>query len=124
MDFVHIVAEDKIRKAIQDGEFDHLPGKGKPLVIDEMPGIPPELRMAYRMLKNAGMLEEADNGYRKELMRIEDLLASCEDDTEREKLQKQLNEKLLAFNKVIKKRNVSNSTIFKEYQHKIDRLFK
>ncbi|RFU62920.1 DnaJ family domain-containing protein [Peribacillus glennii] len=122
MDFVHIVAEDKIRKAIEDGEFDHLPGKGQPLVLDDMAGISPELRMAYKMLINAGMLEE-ENDYRKEMMRIEDLIASCDEDAERKKLQKQLNEKLLSFNKVMKKRNVSNSNAFKQYQHKIDRLF-
>ena len=30
------IAEDKIRSAIEAGEFDHLPGSGKPLaVIDE-----------------------------------------------------------------------------------------
>lgn len=122
MDFVHIVSEDRIRRAIEDGEFDHLPGKGKPLVLDDMSGIPADLRMAYKMLKNAGMLEE-ESDYRKELMRIEDLIACCDDDTKETRLQKQLNEKLLSFNKVIKKRDASNSKAFKQYQHKIDRLF-
>ncbi|WP_409304350.1 DUF1992 domain-containing protein [Peribacillus sp. SCS-155] len=122
MDFINI-AEDKIKQAIKDGEFDNLPGKGKPLNLDDMNGIPPELRMAYRMLKNAGMVE-AEASYRNELMRIEDLIANCEDQEERQKLEKQLNEKLLAFNKVLEKRNTTNSKAFKQYQSKIDKLFR
>lgn len=90
MDFVHSVSEDKIRKAIEEGEFDHLPGKGKPLILDDMSGIPAELRMSYKMLKNAGMVE-AEQSFRKELMRIEDLITCTQDDLEKEKLQKQLN---------------------------------
>jgi hypothetical protein len=123
MDFISNVSEDKIKQAIKDGEFDNLPGKGKPLVLDEMDGIPRELRMAYKLLKNAGMLE-SENASRKELMDIEDLIAKTDDDKERKKLQKQLNEKLLTFNKVMEKRNTTNSKAFKQYQTKIDDLFK
>lgn len=122
MDFVHSVSEDKIRKAIEEGEFDHLPGKGKPLILEDMSGIPAELRMAYKMLKNAGMVE-AEQSFRKELMRIEDLIACTQDDVEKEKLQKQLNEKLLSFKKVMAKRDSSNSSAFKKYEDKLNRLF-
>ncbi len=31
MDFSHIVSEDKIKRAIKDGDFQNLPGMGKPL---------------------------------------------------------------------------------------------
>jgi hypothetical protein len=34
---LQIVAEDKIRTAIADGEFDRLPGLGKPLAIFDEP---------------------------------------------------------------------------------------
>lgn len=119
MDFVHIVSEEKIKQAIKDGEFDNLPGKGKPLVIEDLSAIPQELRMAYSMLKNAGMMKDEEN-YRKELMRIEDLIACCQDSEEKVVLRQQLNQKLLQFNKVMKKRNVINSSIFKNYETKIE----
>jgi hypothetical protein len=52
------LAEEKIRNAIAAGEFDHLPGKGKPLRFDEPFGLRPEDRMAHTVLKNSGFLPE------------------------------------------------------------------
>lgn len=51
MDFSHIVSEDKIKRAIKDGEFENLPGMGKPLPKDDAAHLPESLRMSYRMLK-------------------------------------------------------------------------
>ena len=118
MDFVHIIAEEKIKQAMNNGEFDHLPGKGKPLVIEDLSAIPQDLRMAYNLLKNAKMLEDEQN-YRKELMQIEDLIACCHDPEEKLVLQQKLNQKLLQFNQVLQKRNTTNSTAFKKYDTKI-----
>lgn len=50
------IAEERIREAMERGEFDNLELKGKPLEIREDPFVPEELRIAYRMLKNAGFL--------------------------------------------------------------------
>ncbi len=50
------IAEMKMREAIKNGELDNLPGKGKPLEIDNMSFIPAELRMAYRIIKNSGLV--------------------------------------------------------------------
>lgn len=52
------IAERKIQEAIEEGQFDNLPGKGKPIVFDDDPATPPELRMANKVLKNAGVLPE------------------------------------------------------------------
>lgn len=46
--------EDHIRKAIEEGQFDDLPGKGKPLQLDDNPHEDPEWRMAFRALKGSG----------------------------------------------------------------------
>ena len=49
------LAERKIDEAIARGEFDNLPGQGRPLDLeDEDPLAPPEVRMAKRILRNAG----------------------------------------------------------------------
>jgi hypothetical protein len=124
MDLFHIIAEEKIKQAMKDGEFDRLPGMGKPLKLDDLSGIPEELRMAYRIMKNAGYTEEETN-VRKELMNIEDLIKTCDDDSERQCLQKQLNEKLLRFNRLMSKRGVqTNSAMFKQYERKLTNNFK
>lgn len=51
---IDAIAERRIGEAIARGEFDRLPGAGKPLALDDDRLIPPEVRVAYRLLKNAG----------------------------------------------------------------------
>ena len=47
--------EELLRKAIAEGKFNDLPGKGKPLHLDEAnPHADPEWELAYRMLKESG----------------------------------------------------------------------
>jgi DnaJ family protein C protein 28 len=46
--------DEQIRQAMQQGDFDNLPGKGKPLDISENPHEDPGWRTAYRMLKENG----------------------------------------------------------------------
>jgi DnaJ family protein C protein 28 len=47
--------EELLRKAMAEGKFDNLPGKGKPLNLEATnPYTDPEWELAYRMLKEAG----------------------------------------------------------------------
>ena len=46
--------EEHIQKAIKEGQFDNLPGKGKPLKLDDNPHENPDWRLAYILLKNSG----------------------------------------------------------------------
>lgn len=46
--------EEIIRRAIQEGKFDDLPGKGQPLELDENPHLDPEWRAAHHILKSGG----------------------------------------------------------------------
>jgi len=48
------LAERRIEEALARGEFDDLPGAGRPLELDDDPLVPEGLRVAYRILKNAG----------------------------------------------------------------------
>jgi hypothetical protein len=48
------VAERRIEEAIKAGEFDNLPGAGKPLKIEDNPFVPREMRAAYTVLANSG----------------------------------------------------------------------
>jgi len=53
---LEFIAEQKIAEAIANGDFDDLPGAGKPLELDDDSLVPEELRLAYRILKNAGFV--------------------------------------------------------------------
>ena len=50
------IAERKIAEAIANGELDNLPGAGRPLDLDDDALVPEDLRLAYRILKNAGFV--------------------------------------------------------------------
>jgi hypothetical protein len=56
MDLFDRLAEERITAAIAAGEFDDLPGAGQPLRLDDDALVPAELRMAWRILKNAGFV--------------------------------------------------------------------
>ncbi len=46
--------EEQIRRAMQEGKFDDLPGQGKPLRLEENPFEDPDMRMANHLLRSAG----------------------------------------------------------------------
>ncbi len=50
------LAERRIAEAIANGELDELPGEGRPLDLEDDALVPEELRLAYRVLKNAGFV--------------------------------------------------------------------
>ena len=47
------IAENRIREAMQEGEFDNLPGAGKPIDLDGCFKLPEQLRVAFSILKSA-----------------------------------------------------------------------
>ena len=80
---IQTIAERKIQQAITEGTMADLSHwRNKPLPPDDMPNVPPDLRMGYRLLKNAGYVPE-EVALQKEITRIEDLLATCSDEREK-----------------------------------------
>ena len=57
-DIIARVAQRKINDAIEEGAFDNLPGKGQPVSLDDDTVTPPHLRVANKVLKNAGVLPD------------------------------------------------------------------
>ena len=88
------VAEERIREAQREGAFDNLPGKGKPLELEDQSLIPEDLRMSYHILKNAHVLPpEAE--LRKEIRTLQDLLKYVEDESERKAVAKEIEWKMI-----------------------------
>lgn len=54
MDKFESVVDKLIRESIERGEFDDLSGKGEPVDLSENPFEDPDVRTAYRLLRNAG----------------------------------------------------------------------
>ena len=50
------LVERRIADAFRQRAFDDLPGQGRPLVLDDDRLVPEDLRIAMRILKNAGVL--------------------------------------------------------------------
>jgi hypothetical protein len=69
------MVEERIRKAQAEGGFDHLPGAGKPLNLDDDLLIPEELRMICRVLKNSRYVPPDVEALR-ELRQLEAIVAS------------------------------------------------
>lgn len=99
------IIERRIQEAMERGEFDDLAGKGKPLVFEDDTFVPEDLRMAYRVLKNAGYLPPEVLA-EKEIQKAEDLLDATEDEKERYKQMQKLNLMITRLN-VLRKRSVS-----------------
>ncbi|MBB6446397.1 DnaJ family domain-containing protein [Bacillus benzoevorans] len=110
--------EEKIKKAVEDGEFDHLPGKGKPLdLTDDMPGLSPELKMVYKVLKNAGYLTETKDT-EQEKITFKDLYTSATDGHVQANYQKRME-----FYEMIKNRKLNRNKTFHSYAEKIFKKF-
>lgn len=93
------LAEQRIQEAIKNGEFDNLPGKGKPIELEDLSHVPEELRLAYKVLKNAGFLPP-EVELLKEIKTVEDLIEHMEDEEHRLRQIKRLNYLIMKLNQV------------------------
>lgn len=116
MDIFSKIAERRIQEAIQNGDFDNLKGKGKPLTFEDETFIPEDLRMAYRILKNYGCVPP-ELELRNEIINLSTLINTLDDDKERLKRLRELNFKILRFN--IMRKRPFNLEDFPQYEGKI-----
>jgi hypothetical protein len=115
--FIKIV-EERIRAAQKKGEFDNLPGSGKPLDLAADQGVAEELRLAYKILKNADCLPP-EIELKKEIRQTEELLAGMGDTAEKYRMMKKLNFLILKLNT-----HRNTSIVFDEPQKYSDKLIK
>lgn len=94
MNAFEIIAENKIREAIDNGEFENLSLTGQPLDLDEVQFVPLHLRLSQKILKNAGFLHPVLQ-LKKEIIHLSEKLAQESDESARESLKRRLFEKTL-----------------------------
>ena len=120
MSYFWRIAEERIKEAQRAGAFDDLPGKGKPLDLEDLSWVPEDLRIGYHILKNAHVLPpEAE--LLKDIHTIEDLLKHVEDEGERRALAKSIQFKLIRLD-MLKRRSMPLHSV-RDYSRKlVDKL--
>jgi len=96
------IVEQRIKEAMEKGEFDNLPGKGRPIPLEDDSHVPEDFRLAYKVLKNADCLPP-ELLEKKEILQMEDMLTMIPDAKERYKLIKKINFKIMKLNMMGKK---------------------
>lgn len=92
-----------IKKAQERGEFDNLPGKGKPIDLTEYFEMPEDTRVAQSMLKNAGM-KSREVDLLKEIAELRQALAKVVNEKKKHEVQKQIQEKQIEFSLMMERR--------------------
>ena len=109
------IVEERIKKAQKKGEFKNLPGKGKPLPEEDV-NVPEDIRLAYKILKNADCLPP-ELEIKKEIKNTQELLSGMADTSEKYKVLKKLNLLILKLNSLR-----SGAIKFDVPQHYLDPL--
>jgi hypothetical protein len=91
------IVEDRIKKAQYKGAFKNLCGAGKPLKLTSDQHIPEDLRLAYKILKNADCLPP-EIELKKQIQRTGELLVDMQDTRERYRAIKKLNYLIMKLN--------------------------
>jgi len=91
------IVEERIRQAQKNGDFEDLPGAGKPLQLEDTGHIPEDLRLAYKMLKNADCIPP-ELAIKKEILSTEALLEQMTDTQLKYNTLKKLNYLIMKLN--------------------------
>ena len=95
MNFDKLV-ESMIKEAQERGEFDNLPGKGKPIDLTAYFDTPEDVRVAQSVLKNAGMTSrEVD--LLKEIAGLKQVLSTLVDEKKKQEIQKEIEKRQIEF---------------------------
>ena len=114
MKLLDALVEQRISAAAARGEFDNLPGAGEPLEFDDDALVPEEVRVANRIMKNAGFVPPAVEHLRA-LRDLQNESGSTEDPATRRKLQA----KMLALDMALESLRGGSTVMPLEYRRRI-----
>jgi hypothetical protein len=90
------IVEELIKKAQERGEFDNLPGKGKPIDLTEYFEMPEDVRVAQSLLKDSGF-KSREVELLNEIAQLGQILLAITDEKKKDEIQKQIQEKRVEF---------------------------
>ncbi len=88
--------ESIIQEAMARGEFDHLAGAGKPIDLSSYFNTPAEVRTAYIILKNAGILPREIELLR-EIAELHESMSGATNENQRQEIGRQTQRKQVEF---------------------------
>ena len=114
MKLLDALVEQRISAAAARGEFDNMPGAGEPLALDDDALVPEEVRVANRIMKNAGFVPPAVEHLRA-LCDLQNEAGNTEDPATRRRLQA----KMLALDMALESLRGSSTVVPLEYRRRI-----
>lgn len=115
MNIFQKIAERRIQEAVESGELDGLAGRGKPLSFDDDSHVPEELRLCYKVLKNAGCVPP-ELELHNEIVSLRSLIDTL-DERERMKKIRELNFKIMKLSE--QRKRPFNLNDLPEYEDKV-----
>lgn len=101
MNFDKLV-EAIIKEAQERGDFDNLTGKGKPIDLSAYFDTPEDIRMAYSVLKNAGMTSR-EVELLKEIAELKEIHVALLDEKRKREVHKEIEKKQIEFSLMIER---------------------
>ena len=98
------LAEAKIDDAMRRGEFDDLPGAGRPLALEDLSHVPAHMRLGYKVLRNADVLPP-EVELRREMYSLDRLIETTSDAEDREELRRRRRESELRYSLLVERRS-------------------
>ena len=103
------IVEALIKEAQERGEFDNLPGKGKPIDLTSYFETPEEVRLAQSVLKNAGMTSP-EVQILKEIAELRQVQEAVTDEEKRQEIKKQIEQKQMEFSLMMERQKRQRSS--------------
>jgi hypothetical protein len=97
------IIEEKIKEAMDRGEFDNLPGRGKPIDLEAYFATPEEMRVGHSILKSAGFIPE-EVQLLKEIEELRQQLGACHDEGEQIRIKRKIDMEVLKLNTLAERR--------------------
>ena len=103
------IVEALIKEAQERGEFDNLPGKGKPIDLTSYFETPEEVRLAQSVLKNAGMTSP-EVEILKEIAELRQVQEAVTDEAKKQEIRKRIEQKQMEFNLMMERQKRHRSS--------------
>jgi hypothetical protein len=100
------IAETRIAEAIERGEFDDLAGAGRPLELEDLSRVPADMRMAYKLLRDADVLPP-EVELRRQIYSLGAAIEATGDEGEREDLRRRRRRRQLEYSILVERRGRS-----------------
>ena len=96
------IVEALIKEAQERGEFDNLPGKGKPIDLSTYFETPEDVRVAQSVLKNAGVTPP-EVQLLQEIAQLRQIHTALTDEQKKAEIQKEIQKKQIEFNMMMER---------------------